>query len=305
MKKINFLNTFKYSSSNIVNTSKNKKCLKNFCMVKNFSSVHVDRNDDTFFKSIKDWWDVNGTMRTLHEYNDVRIKYLKNQLTQEFTGALFENKISNQGVGNSMPFKKLNMLDVGCGGGILCESLARLGADIIGIDSNANSFNIASAHLNNYEGDELKYMQGKLKYYNGSTDNYIEDARKSDRHIKQFDVVLAMEVIEHVNSPELFAKDLSTLTKDGGYLFISTINKTNISYYGMIVAGEKLFGIVPEGTHDWNKFIKPEKLIQILKENGYCLKNLSGVSYNPITGHMDLSSDLSMNYILFAKKLSR
>jgi ubiquinone biosynthesis O-methyltransferase len=258
------------------------------------NSIHVDQKDDSFFQSIKDWWNVNGTMRTLHSYNDLRIRYLKKHLNKE---GLLRSPHPSQ------PFYNIEFLDVGCGGGILCESLARLGGQVIGIDSNINSYNIASTHLNNYEGEELKYMRSKLKYYHGSSDNFIEDSKNSTKYLNKFDVVTAMEVIEHVNCPRLFVRDLSTLNKEGGHIFLSTINKTNLSYYGMIVGGEKLFRIVPEGTHDWNKFIKPEEIVNILKEYGYCLKDLTGVSYNPLTGNMDFSKDMSMNYILLAKKI--
>ena len=276
-------------------------CNINKIGIKCFSSIHVDQKDDTFFKSIKDWWDVNGTMQTLHSYNDLRIKYLKQHLNKE---GLLYSKLDNKS-NNSLPFNSIKMLDVGCGGGILCESLARLGAQVVGIDSNSNSFKIASSHLNNYEGEESKYMTSKINYYNGSSDNYIEETKNSDKLIKQFHVVCAMEVIEHVKCPRMFVKDLSNLNKDGGYLFISTINKTTFSYYGMIITAENLLKIVPEGTHDWNKFIKPDHLVTILKENGYCLKDLTGVSYNPLTGNMNFTTDLSMNYILLARKLTK
>ena len=283
--------------------------------IKSFS-IHVDKKDDVFFKQIKDWWDPDGSMKTLHYYNDLRIKYILEKFNKQgLTGLNFPQKEKENDVllntentlAQKLPFNKLKFLDIGCGGGLFCESIARLGGNIVGIDSNENSYNIAATHLETYEGNEYKNLKNKITYFHGSVDNYklalINNPEKK-RHPKQFDVVTAFEVIEHVNSPRIFIEDLSPLVKDGGYLLLSTINKTNISYLTTILLAERLLGIIPNGTHVWNKFLSHEELSKILKANGYLINNISGVSYNPLTHYMGLSSLLSINYILIAQKIA-
>lgn len=120
---------------------------------------------------------------------------------------------------------------------------------------------------------------------------------------QQFDIVSAMEVIEHVNNPSYFIEDIASLVKPNGYLLLSTINKNQLSYLCMILAAEKIFGMIPEGTHDWSKFLTPEELTNILQQNKFKIKNISGVFYNPITTEMSLINDTSLNYILIAKKM--
>ncbi len=153
-------------------------------------------------------------------------------------------------------------------------------------------------------------MSSRIKYFGGSIDNYnLEMSRKDDKDenskqlLQQFDVVTAMEVIEHVNSPKLFIDDISNFVKPGGHLIISTINKTQLSYLTAILLGEKLTGIIPDGTHDWNKFISPEEIILMLNQARLEVRNISGVSYNPLTSIMNLTTNTKVNYILTAKKI--
>jgi 2-polyprenyl-6-hydroxyphenyl methylase/3-demethylubiquinone-9 3-methyltransferase len=253
-------------------------------------SIHVDSKDDAFFNTIKDWWDPNGNMYTLHSYNDLRINYLKRELCRE--GLV---KISNLNY-NSSPFKGLRFLDVGCGGGIFCESLTRMGGDVVGVDSNKTSFDVAYKHLDSYEGEESVFMKKNLNYYHGSVDNYKNENKQV------FDVVSAMEVIEHVNDPNEFVKDLSVLSSN--YILISTINKNMLSYHTAILLGEKILKFIPEGTHDWNKFIEPEKLEDILYNAAFKVVNISGVLFNPFNSKLSLIDNTSVNYILLAKKIS-
>jgi ubiquinone biosynthesis O-methyltransferase len=296
------LSNLERNSNNLFNSSRLvfnfKTNNKNFSSSNsNSNSLHVDHEDDKFFNRIKDWWDPNGSMYTLHYYNDLRIKYIRRELNRE--GVIFAKgkNIEHE----AKPFSGLKFLDIGCGAGLLCESLGRLGANVVGIDSNSNSYEIASGHLEQYEGKEADYMRSKIKYFLGSIDNYKME--KSEDKIEQFDVVTAMEVIEHVNSPKLFIEDMSYFVKPGGYLIISTINKTQLSYLTAILLGEKLTGVIPEGTHDWNKFIPPEELMLILNQTGYEVRNISGVSYNPLTSVMNLTTNTQVNYILIAKKI--
>lgn len=270
------------------------------------NSLHVDHEDDAFFNKIKDWWDPNGSMYTLHYFNDLRIKYIRDELSREGVIPAKEKYIEHY----SQPFLGLNFLDIGCGAGLLCESLGRLGANVLGIDSNSNSYEIARGHLGQYQGREAEFMSSKIKYFLGSIDNYkMEMSRKDDKDenskqiIQQFDVVTAMEVIEHVNSPKLFIDDISNFVKPGGHLIISTINKTQLSYLTAILLGEKLTGIIPDGTHDWNKFISPEEIILMLNQARLEVRNISGVSYNPLTSIMNLTTNTKVNYILTAKKI--
>jgi ubiquinone biosynthesis O-methyltransferase len=193
------------------------------------------------------------------------------------------------------PFKKYSFLDIGCGGGLLCESLARLGGKVTGIDSNINSYEIAQGHLNKYKPKELSLLN--LTYYNGSTDDYIGENKEST-----FDIITAMEVIEHVNSPSLFLRDINTLLKPGGYAFISTINRNLLSYITTIKVAEDIIGIIPKGTHEWDKYVTVEEMEDILITNGFTMKDVKGVYYNLLTENMGLIDNTSINYILVAKK---
>jgi ubiquinone biosynthesis O-methyltransferase len=256
-------------------------------LLKNFS-IHVNQKDDLFFKNINDWWNPTGGMRTLHSYNELRIKYIKEQM---FNLGLIENEKSY------LPFDKYNFLDIGCGGGLLCESLARLGGKVTGIDSNSNSYDIANSHLHKYKGNEGIFMKERIAYFNGSTDDYMKENKDSC-----FDIITAMEVIEHVNKPSLFLKDINSLLKPGGYVFISTINRNLISYITTIKLAEDLTGIIPKGTHEWEKFITVDEMNDMLNGNGFTMKDVQGVYYNILTENMGLISNTSINYILVAKK---
>lgn len=250
-------------------------------------SIHVDKKDDLFFKKINDWWNPTGGMRTLHSYNELRIKYIKQNMQN--LGLIDDD--------HYLPFTKYKFLDIGCGGGLLCESLARLGGKVTGIDSNSKSYEIANSHLDKYKGKEALFMKDRLTYFNGSTDDYITLGKDKD-----FDIITAMEVIEHVNSPSLFLKDIYSLLKPGGYLFISTINKNLLSYMITIKIAEDLTGIIPKGTHEWEKFITVEDMEQLLGENEFTMMDVQGVYYNVLTENMGFISNTSLNYILVSKK---
>jgi ubiquinone biosynthesis O-methyltransferase len=255
---------------------------------RNFCSKYVDSKDNEFFKKVNDWWSTDGSVRTLHSYNDIRIKFIKQEFIKE---GLIDNQLE------AHPFQNYNFIDIGCGGGLLCESLARLGGNVTGMDSNINSYEVAKGHLDLYRGNEAKYMKEKITYYNGSVDNYI-----NDNPDKQFEVATAMEVIEHVNSPKDFLADISRLIKPGGFLFLSTINKNLLSYTVAILLAQETLGVIPKGTHEWEKFITVEEMTQYLNEAGFSLRNINGVFFNPLTENMSLINDTSINYILIAKK---
>lgn len=314
MRSLNFMPSVKCLNTNLRHISiLGRNLLKlrksNFHTAPFNTSAHVDEKDDKFFEKIKDWWDPNGSMYSLHYYNDLRIKYLKRELSNE--GVISKGINANSEIKNALPFEELKFVDVGCGGGLFCESLARLGAKVVGIDSNANSYNIATGHLESYQGGEAKFMKGRLTYFHGSADTYKTSLEltvdtNNDHKIThgKVDVVTAMEVIEHVNSPGDFISDLVELIKPGGYIVMSTVNKTYLSYITAILLAEKITGIVPNGTHDWNKFIPPDELAALLKHYGCSIRNISGVSYNPLNSNMNLINDTSVNYILLARKLT-
>jgi ubiquinone biosynthesis O-methyltransferase len=253
-----------------------------------YFSKHVDTKDNEFFRKVTDWWDNDGSVRTLHSYNDIRIKFLKKELSKE---GLIDNEQT------PYPFKNINFIDIGCGGGILCESIARLGGKVTGIDSSTTSYEIAKGHLELYKGKEYQYMTDKITYYNGSVDTYLQDNPE-----KQFEIATAMEVIEHVNSPKDFLVDINKLIKPGGFLFLSTINKNMLSYTVAYLLAQEILNIIPRGTHEWEKFITPEDMNKFLEEAGFTLHHMSGLFFNPITENMSLINDTSINYILIAKK---
>lgn len=256
---------------------------------KSFTSAYFNEKDDLHFKKIKDWWNPEGSMFTLHYFNDLRIKYMTESLKKE---------LGKDIVKTHLPFDQFSFIDVGSGGGLLCESIARLGGNVIGIDTNSNSNDISTRHLDMYEGEEKKILKDRVSYFLGSVDDF-----KKENSAKSVDVLTAMEVIEHVNSPDMFLKDLSTLIKPGGFLFLSTINKTQWSYITTILLAEKLLGIIPNETHDWNKYITPTDLSKMLRDNGFAIRDISGVTYNPLTSNMSLTKSLEVNYIVMARKL--
>jgi ubiquinone biosynthesis O-methyltransferase len=267
---------------------KNNFFQKTILFKKNFCSKHVDSKDNEFFKKINDWWNTEGSVRTLHSYNDIRIKFIKQECLKE---GIIDNDYSTN------PLKNYNSIDIGCGGGLLCESLARLGAKVTGIDSNINSYDVAKGHLELYKGSEYSFMKERLNYYNGSVDNFLNDFKD-----KQFELATAMEVIEHVNNPQYFLADISKLIKPGGFLFLSTINRNMLSYTIAILLAQEILGIIPKGTHQWEKLITLEEMTQYLNATGFTLRNVNGVFYNPLTENMSLINDTSVNYILVAKK---
>ena len=232
----------------------------------------VDKTEiEKFSKLAKDWWNPSGKFRPLHLFNPARIKFIKEKLITHF----------KLGPNNEEPLKKLKILDIGCGGGLLCEPLKRLGANITGIDASKKNIEIAKLHA--------KQMNLKINYLN-STPEELKIKNK-------FDVILNMEVVEHVASIDYFIQHCSKFLKKGGIMFVATINKTLKSYLEAIVGAEYILRWLPIGTHNWDNFIKPNKLKSIAKNNGFENKDLIGVKFNPFTGKWKRSPDVSVNYI--------
>tara|TARA_B100001057_G_scaffold232340_1_gene232539 strand:+ start:42 stop:770 length:729 start_codon:yes stop_codon:yes gene_type:complete len=218
----------------------------------------------------EEWWNPTGKFKPLHKFNPIRISYIKNNIVKTF-------KIKNK----KKPLKKISILDVGCGGGLLSEPMTRLGANVVGLDASGKNINVAKIHA-------LKNNL-KIKYLCASPENY--------KTTNKFDVILNMEIIEHVEDVDFFLKSCSKLLKKNGIMFVATLNKTLKSYLFAILGAEYVLRWLPIGTHEWDKFVKPEELIKILEKYNLNLDEISGLQFDLIKNLWELSSDNSVNYI--------
>ena len=225
---------------------------------------------EKFSKMASEWWDPKGKFRPLHKFNPIRIKYIKENIIQNF-------KLKN----NNIPLKGVNILDIGCGGGLLSEPMCRLGASVTGIDASIKNISIAKLHA---KKDNLKI-------------NYLCSSPEKLKIKKKFDVILNMEIIEHVEDIQFFLNSCSKLLKKNGVMFVATINKTLKSYIFAIVGAEYVLRWLPIGTHEWEKFVNPKDLENILKKNNLSLNRLDGMHFNIIKDEWSVSKDLSVNYI--------
>ena len=230
---------------------------------------------EKFSKIATEWWNPNGKFKPLHKFNPIRIKYIKDNIIKKF----------NLNSSNK-PLKTINILDIGCGGGLLSEPMSRLGANVVGIDASKKNIEVAKFHA----------KKNKLKI------NYICASPEILKIQKKFDVILSMEIVEHVEDINFFIKKSSELLKKNGLMFIATLNKTLKSYMFAIVGAEYILKWLPIGTHDWNKFIKPDELIKITKINNLKLEKLDGMNFDLLTNEWNLSSNNSVNYIAKFKK---
>ena len=225
---------------------------------------------EKFSKIAEEWWNPTGKFKPLHKFNPIRISYIKNNIINTF-------KLKNK----KKPLNKIKILDIGCGGGLLSEPMRRLGAEVVGIDASQKNINVAKIHAKKNNLD--------IKYYCNSPENF---------EIKtKFDVILNMEIIEHVEDVNHFLKSSSNLLKKNGIMFIATLNKTLKSYLFAIVGAEYVLRWLPIGTHSWEKFIRPDYLIDISKKHNLKLDSLDGMKFNLIKDKWHLSSDKSVNYI--------
>ena len=225
---------------------------------------------EKFSKMASEWWDPKGKFKPLHKFNPIRIKYIKENIIQNF-------KLKN----NNIPLKGVNILDIGCGGGLLSEPMCRLGASVTGIDASIKNISIAKLHA---KKDNLKI-------------NYLCSSPEKLKIKKKFDVILNMEIIEHVEDIQFFLNSCSKLLKKNGVMFVATINKTLKSYIFAIVGAEYVLRWLPIGTHEWEKFVNPKDLENILKKNNLSLNRLDGMHFNIIKDEWSVSKDLSVNYI--------
>ena len=229
-----------------------------------------------FSKIASEWWNPNGKFKPLHKFNPIRIKYLKENIIEHF-----KLKQTNP------PLKGLNILDIGCGGGLLSEPMSRLGANITAIDASKKNIEVAKYHT----------KKNNLKIH------YIHSSPEKLSIKKKFDVVLNMEIVEHVEDLNFFIKKSSNLLKKNGLMFVATLNKTFKSYIFAVVGAEYILRWLPIGTHDWEKFVRPDDLIEIAMNSKLKLKNLVGIKFNPLIDKWNLSNDKSVNYISKFKKI--
>ena len=225
---------------------------------------------EKFSKIAEEWWNPEGKFKPLHKFNPIRISYIKENIIETF-------KINQ----NKTPLKNIKVLDIGCGGGLLAEPMCRLGAEVTAIDASEKNINVAKLHS---KKNDLKI-------------NYICTSPEKLQIKNKFDVILNMEIVEHVEDVNFFLKSSSKLLKKNGIMFIATLNKTLKSYIFAIVGAEYILRWLPIGTHEWEKFLKPEELISILKKNDLNIDRLDGMKFNILTDSWTVSDDKSINYI--------
>ena len=225
---------------------------------------------EKFSRIAEEWWNPEGKFKPLHKFNPVRIEYIKDNILKDFS---LEKK--------DKPLRGIKVLDIGCGGGLLSEPLCRLGAEVTGVDASEKNIEVAKIHA--------KKMKLKIDYFCSSPEKM--------RTSQKFDVVLNMEIVEHVEDINLFLRSCANLLKKNGIMFVATINKTLKSYLFAIIGAEYVLRWLPIGTHDWEKFVKPHDLTEILKKNNLTLAKLDGVKFNILSNKWNLNSDTSVNYI--------
>ena len=225
---------------------------------------------EKFSKIAEEWWNPEGKFKPLHKFNPVRISYIRDNIIKTF-------KLDN----NKIPLKNLRILDVGCGGGLLSEPMCKLGANVTGIDASQKNINVAKLHS--------KRNDLRINYFCSSPEKF--------KVKEKFDVILNMEIVEHVEDVNLFLNSCSKLLKKNGIMFIATLNKTLKSYIFAIIGAEYILRWLPIGTHEWEKFLKPEELISILKNNDLKLDRVDGMNFNIFTDKWNVGKDKSVNYI--------
>ena len=239
----------------------------------------VDPGEIAKFEAMAaEWWDVNGKFKPLHMLNPCRLDYITSQIAAEFDRDLKTRE----------PFKGLHILDIGCGGGLLAEPMARLGADVVGADAAERNIPVAQVHAEQ-SGLEIDYR------------HTTAEAMAADG--EQFDVVLNMEVVEHVADPLAYLTACQQLLKPGGLMVCSTINRNPKSYLMAIIGAEHILRWLPKGTHEWNKFITPDELFELIKQAGLEPVDRTGFVFNPIAWSWTLSDrDLTVNYVTASVK---
>ncbi|ASG67322.1 ubiquinone biosynthesis O-methyltransferase [Francisella halioticida] len=229
------------------------------------NKVNIDNNEVNKFSSLaKTWWDTNGELKTLHQVNPLRLEFVKKFTTLD----------------------KKNIIDVGCGGGILTESLATQTNNVYGLDASLEAIDVAREHSNL-----------NIEYINSTIEDFV------DNNTVKFDIVTCMEMLEHVPDPESIVASIAKIIKKDGVFFASTLNRNLKSYLLSIVAAEHILKMVPQGTHQYSKFIKPYELIKVAEKYGFTALKITGVHYNPILNNFKLGRNADINYIIAFKKV--
>ena len=229
-----------------------------------------------FSKLADEWWDVNGKFKPLHMFNPIRIEYITDKIKQHF-------KINAD---NLNYLKGLNILDIGCGGGLISEPMARLGGRVTGIDASEKNIKVAKIHAKN---NELKI-------------NYLNKSPEELENKDKFDIILNLEIVEHVDNVGLYIESCYNLLKKDGLMFTATLNRSFMSYLKAIIGAEYIMRWLPIGTHDWNKFLKPEELEKQLQDKKFSMVEIKGLEFNPFLNKWRKSNNLSVNYIIASSK---
>jgi 2-polyprenyl-6-hydroxyphenyl methylase/3-demethylubiquinone-9 3-methyltransferase len=232
---------------------------------------------EKFSRIADEWWDKNGKFKPLHKFNPIRIEFVKNKLIDHF----------NLDGDCETPLKNLKIADVGCGGGLLSEPFASLGAKVTAIDASEKNIKVASLHAKESNLD--------IKYQNIDVETLSSQKEK-------FDVVLAMEIIEHVDNVDVFIEHLGKCLNKGGILFIATLNRTLTSYVKAIIGAEYILRWLPTGTHSWKKFLKPSEINDMTQSSNLALIESKGFDYNPLQDVWKLTNNLDVNYVMVFHK---
>ena len=225
---------------------------------------------EKFSKIAEEWWNPEGKFKPLHKFNPIRISYIKENIINTFN---LNHK--------NAPLKNIKILDIGCGGGLLSEPMCRLGAKVTAIDASKKNISVAKLHSKK----------------NNLNINYLCTSPEKLKTKDKFDVILNMEIVEHVADVNYFLKTCSKLLKKNGIMFVATLNKTLKSYIFAIVGAEYILRWLPIGTHEWEKFLKPEELISIQKKNDLSVERVDGMKFNLLSDKWSVSNDKSVNYI--------
>ena len=240
-------------------------------------STTINREEiQKFSKLAEEWWDVNGKFKPLHMFNPIRIEYITENIKKYFN---IKNDRSNF-------LRGLNILDIGCGGGLISEPMARLGAKVTGIDASEKNIYVAKLHS----------KQNELQI------NYLKSSPENLNNFEEFDIILNLEIVEHVEDVNLYIKSCNKLLKKKGLMFTATLNRSFVSYLKAIIGAEYILRWLPVGTHDWNKFLKPEELENFLNQENFSTLDIKGLKFNPFFQKWKKSNDLSVNYIISSFK---
>ncbi len=231
---------------------------------------------DRFSAMAAEWWDPNGKFRPLHKFNPVRLQFIRDRVSENYS----RDPLSHQ------PLAGLRVLDIGCGGGLLSEPMSRMGADVVGADASERNIGIAKAHAE---------KSGVAVDYRAVTAEALAEAGET------FDVILNMEVVEHVSDVDFFMKTCASMVRPGGMMFIATINRTLKAAALAIIGAEYVLRWLPRGTHQYEKLVRPEEIEAPLTASGLQIVERTGVFFNPLANQWNLSSDMDVNYMMVAK----